>query len=243
MASAVFTIDFASFAVSFVIEGQMVSSFNFVDVKVDLCVANVLVIEINRHEEFAVITIDRANLFPRKVCPKRRFVRVFAVVCFFSPRISHLHKLEVLAFLIFKLKHAQDSVSMSLCESYLSLSLVISAHGATLNDVVICVGGLKGFPKRFYANIFVIYLFPRGAVECSDSFRWATTNDVLVIAIVLGKGFLKDGAIDRFIMSSLSIQSLIVAVSHFHKWEVVVDNHCMRDAEGVELYSVDAVLA
>ena len=89
----------------------------------------------------------------------------------------------------------------------------------------------------------MIYLFPRGAVECSDSFRRETANDVLVIAMVLGKGFLEDGTIDRFIMSSLSIQSLVVAVSHLLKWEVVVDNYCVRDAEGVELYSVDAVLA
>jgi hypothetical protein len=61
---------------------------------------------------------------------------------------------------------------------------------------------------------------------------------VFVVAVVLCEGFLEDRTVDGFVFSDFSVQCS-VGVSVLLKWEVVVDNDCVRDAKGVELESVD----
>ena len=88
----------------------------------------------------------------------------------------------------------------------------------------------------------MLVLRPGCAVECLDGGCRIAADDVFVVAMVLGKGFLEDRAIDRFIFACRSVQCMVV-VARLLKWEIVVDNDSVRDAEGVELHGVDAVCA
>ena len=164
-----------------------------------------LLVEIYRHEELTVLAYDRASLYPQVVCPKSRFIRIIAVICFSTPGVSHLDKLDDCAILVCDFFHAQDSVRMSVGESYFILPLVVAAKGSTLNDIVVLIRRLQGFPKSFFFDIFVLVLCPRGAVECLHGGCRVAADDMFVVAMVLGKGFLKNGTIDRFIFTCLSI--------------------------------------
>ena len=86
----------------------------------------------------------------------------------------------------------------------------------------------------------MLVLRPRSAVECLDGRCRIAADDVFVVAMVLGKGFLEDGTIDRFIFTYQSVQSMVIRAELFN-WKIVVDNDCVRDSKGVKLHGVDAV--
>ena len=123
------------------------------------------------------------------------------------------------------------------------MPIVVVTKGATLNDIVVFIRCLQGVPKSVHVDILVLVRRrPGGAVECLDSSCWVAANDVFVVAMVLGKGFLEDGTIDRFIPTWLGVQSMVFIIP-FLKWEIVIDNDCVRDTKGVELDGVDTVVA
>ena len=82
----------------------------------------------------------------------------------------------------------------------------------------------------------------RGTVEGFDGLNWVTANDMFVVAVVLGKGFLEDRTVDGFVWGGAGIISGEFSTPCM-KWKVVVNNDCVGNAEGVKLYSIDAVLA
>ena len=122
------------------------------------------------------------------------------------------------------------------------MPIVVATIGATLNDIVVCIRCLQGVPESVHVDVLVLELRPGGAVECLDGSCWVTANDVFVVAMVLGKGFLEDGTIDRFIPTWLGVQSMVF-ITPLLKWEIVIDNDCVRDTKGVELNGVDTVVA
>ena len=68
------------------------------------------------------------------------------MVGFATPWIAHLDKSDSCAILVCELFHTQDSVSMSLGKSlFISLKVVVTI-GTTLNDIVVLIGCLQGFP-------------------------------------------------------------------------------------------------
>jgi hypothetical protein len=98
-------------------------------------------------------------------------------------------------------------------------------------------------PERIISFFVVINRFIRAAVEGPDGLGGVTANDVLVVAVVLGEGFLDDRTNDGFVWSNLSIDCSEFAIPSCLKREHVVDNDCVGDAEGVELKSVDSGVA
>ena len=75
----------------------------------------------------------------------------------------------------------------------------------------------------------------RRTSESADCLRWVTANDVLVVAVVLGKGFLEDGSPDCSIRANAGILGLAISI----QGQVIIDDDCVRDAEGVEVDTVD----
>ena len=119
---------------------------------------------------------------------------------------------------------------------------MVATIGATLNDIVVFIRCLQGVPKSVHVDVLVLELRPGCAVECLDGSSWVAANDVFVVAMVLGKGFLEDGTIDRFIPTWLGVHSMVF-ITPLLKWEIVIDNDCVRDTKGVELNGVDTVVA
>jgi len=67
-----------------------------------------------------------------------------------------------------------------------------------------------------------------------------STDDVLVVALVLGKGFLKKRNPNSFVRAEACEQGLNATIG-FHEGKIVVNDHGVRYSEGVEVESVDAV--
>ena len=51
----------------------------------------------------------------------------------------------------------------------------------------------------------MVILCGRGSVEGFDGLDWVTANDMFVVAVVLGKGFLEDRTVDGFVWGGAGI--------------------------------------
>ena len=87
-------------------------------------------------------------------------------------------------------------------------------------------------PELSFTLTSVSITYCRGAVESADGRGRIAANDMFVVAVVLGKGFLEDRTKEGTVFSNLGIQCT-PAVAPWPKWEPVVDNDCVGDAEGV----------
>ena len=99
-------------------------------------------------------------------------------------------------------------------------------------------------PELTITHFCVVNVFFRGTVESSDGLGRITANDMFEVAVVLGEGFLDDRTKEGLVCSNLGIHCIPGAsIPRWRKWEPVVDNDCVGDAEGVEIKSVDAGVA
>ena len=143
---AVFAVIETSFVVLGGIQGKVVSAGDIVHVVVHLCVSEVFFVEINWHEELSVIAYNGASFCSHIFCPQFGRVAVIRVVLLAAPRVSQLHKFDVLASGILDLYHSQDSVGMSIGEAYCVLSRVVAAISSALDDVVSLISSFQRLP-------------------------------------------------------------------------------------------------
>ena len=117
------------------------------------------------------------------------------------------------------------------------LRVIAVACGSTSHDVSVFVSFFKPVPEAVNVDaIHVVCSFDsRRTSESADCLRWVTADDVLVVAVVLGEGFLEDGSPDCSIRANAGVLGLAICV----KGQVIIDDDCVRDAEGVEVDSVD----
>jgi hypothetical protein len=69
-----------------------------------------------------------------------------------------------------------------------------------LNNIINLVVGLQNVPKIIKRGGLVILGVERCAREGSDGIVGATTDDVLVVSVVLGEGLLDDGTPEALIL-------------------------------------------
>ena len=93
------------------IQGEVVRAGDFVHVVAYRCGFEMLPVEINWHEELAVITHYGASSLSHSIRrPQFGAVTVVTIVLLGTPRVSHLHKLNLLARIICNLFDAQGSI-------------------------------------------------------------------------------------------------------------------------------------
>ena len=76
---------------------------------------------------------------------------------------------------------------------------MVAAIRTALNDVSSFVSSFERVPKCVNVSCIVLMRCGRGTVEGFDGLNWVTTNDMFVVAVVLGKGFLEDRTVDGFV--------------------------------------------
>ena len=93
------------------VQGEVVRAGDVVHVVAYRCGFEIRPVEINRHEELAVISFDYASSRSHSVRrPLCGFVTVVTIVLLGAPRVSHLYKLDLLARIIGDLFDAQGSI-------------------------------------------------------------------------------------------------------------------------------------
>lgn len=65
---------------------------------------------------------------------------------------------------------------------------------------------------------------------------------MVVVAVVLGEGLLENRSPNGIIETDFRENSIVSAVIILH-WNVVVDDHSVRNTKGPEVHSVDAIRA
>lgn len=78
--------------------------------------------------------------------------------------------------------------------------------------------------------------------QSTDCILGQTTCNVLIIAIVLGKGFLNKGTPERMILW-YACEKSCTASTRIPKGQIVIDNHCVRDSKRIQIDRVDAFWA
>ena len=118
------------------------------------------------------------------------------MVIFLAPWVSHLHKPDVLASVIFDRFYAQDSVGMSMCKAYCVALIVVMANGADLYDVVFIISLHQTFPKLTFSDFAIVEPCVRSAIESLKGHSWVTTTEMRVVAVVFGEGFFENRAVN-----------------------------------------------
>ena len=113
-----------------------------------------------------------------------------------APRVSHLHKPDVLASVIFDRFYAQDSVGMSMCKAYCVALIVVMAKGCALYDVVFIISLYQTFPKLIFGDSALVEPCVRSAIESLKGYFWVTTSEMSVVAVVFGEGFFENRAVN-----------------------------------------------
>ena len=114
------------------------------------------------------------------------------------------------------------------------------AGSSSLEDVIFGVVFLQKGPQLISSHFTVPDIVEGGSGEGSDGIVRVATDDVLVVSVVLGEGLLEDGTPEALILRDRGKEGS-VSTAIIIKRKVVVDNDCVGQAEGVEVYSVDAV--
>ena len=175
----------------------MVVGGNIVHVRVECSVGSVLFVDVNGYKELAVIFVHVASsVFHSLWRPQVWAVTVVRMVILPAPRVSHLHKPDVLASVIFDRFYAQDSVGMSLWEAYCVEFIMAVTIGAALYDVIFIISLHQFFPKKIFGDPAMVLSCVRSAIEGLNGYSGVTTYDMRVVTVVFGEGFFEDRAVN-----------------------------------------------
>ena len=117
---------------------------------------------------------------------------------------------------------------------------MVCATSSSLNNIINLVVGLQNVPKIIKRGSRVILGVERCSSEGSDGIVGATTDDVLVVSVVLGEGLLDDGTPEALILRDFGKEGS-PATSPLLKRQVVIDDDRVGQTEGEEVHSVDTV--
>ena len=122
---------------------EMVVCGDIVHVVVYLWVHDVLMEEIDRDEELAIISTNLASSISHSLwSPQAAVVTIITMIILIAVRVSKLYKPDFFAWVILNLFHAQDSVGVSIIQAHCVCSIVGSITRITLHDVMSCITSL-----------------------------------------------------------------------------------------------------
>ena len=129
---------------------------------------------------------------------------------------------------------------MTVGEALNTFGEMVCATSSSLNDIINLVVGTQKVPKIINRCVLVINGVERCSREGSDGIVGASTDDVLVVSVVLGEGLLDDGTPEALILRDCGKEG-VPAISPLSKRQVVIDDDRVRQTEGEEVHSVDTV--
>ena len=145
---------------------------------------------------------------------------------------------------------AEDDVRVVLDEAVRLLALV-PGRGCRRRDHVIDVVVLVDpVPERDClqallvrpVDVLVPNAGPRCSVQCAKGVHRVAGHDVVVVAVVLGEGLLKNGHPESLVGPDMSEEGVVAVAPLLHR-QPVVDYDGVRDAQRPDIDAVDAVRA
>ena len=151
---------------------------------------------LNGHEESTIIGLDPASFKLKGISPGIARITPLSSEAFRGPWVSHLDKSVSGGESL----DSDNTVCVVVGEALLVSIEMASSGGTGLEDVIDLIVGAQDSPEFVSSFIFVPFTVEGGAREGSDGVVGVASDDVLVVAMVLGEGFLKDGSPETFIL-------------------------------------------
>ena len=108
------------------------------------------------------------------------------------------------------------------------------------DDILFLVGLNQLRPEIIRFGICVGVPHPRSTIEGLDANHTETALSVTIVAMVLGKGLLKDGWPHGLVRTDLSKDCSKGSITIRFQRKVVINDDCVRDAKGPEVNGIDA---
>ena len=99
-------------------------------------------------------------------------------------------------------------------------------------------------PEFIFSDIFVmVKLDEWRAIESCHSVGHPTTNDVLVVPMILGKGFFHKRSPKSLIVTNVTEDSRISTIPCvFLEWKIVINDLGVRNTQGIEMERINALI-
>ena len=193
------------------------------------------------HEENSIISINVAGFLFECFGPQVARIRPVSDVILTGPWVLHLDESSAVR------KHdvAEDVVGVALDKSIVVLYIIVASWGSSHEDVTL-VGVLSKLSPVSGPGLLVVFM-PGDVLwvvaHCAGGSSGVSTNDMLVVSMVLRESFLHNRHPEGTCITSVCVYSEAseVGVTHVVKGEIVVDDDGVGHAEGVEVDSVDAI--
>jgi len=135
-----------------------------------------------RYPERAIICVNMTDLLLHCSCPAVIIVRVFTLVAFSGPWVSHLHELNS----IFEFMIVLDSVCVARCETSVTFIAASSGHWVVLASELLNYAFVLAF--AFLSNNSGWH-----SSQDPQGLGGMATNDPVIVEMQLCIGFLEDG--------------------------------------------------
>ena len=196
---------------------------------------------IEGHEESSIISINVAGFLFGCFGPQVARIRPVPVELLTSPWVLHMDESSAVR------KHdvAEDVVGVALDKAIRVHISIAASWGSSHEDVALVgvfrklspVSGLRFVVGRMIGDVLGV------VAHCAGGSSGVSTNDMLVVSMVLRESFLHNRHPEGTCITSVCVfsEASEVGVTHVVKGEIVVDDDGVGHAEGVEVDSVDAI--
>lgn len=157
-----------------------------------------------------------------------------------APRISQFHESHAVRELF-----DSDNEIGVIADETIVVSLGVTFTGScSHHDVVLSVIFHHLCPKGVRSDVrFIVPPSLIGATtERAHGVGRPASHDVLVVAVILCEGLLKNGAPEGIVMANVAVGCPVGAVSVLFQRQEVIDHDSVRDTERVEVDGIDALI-